>query len=103
MPTKLQLYNHQHRASSSIWYRNVRSPERTYNNCFPWHTRTSVLTMIQQQRGFLTTRLETLPGPKGEAWSHSPHRVRFPSKGGLETIGTADEEETRKTHRRTIK
>ena len=58
-----------------------RSPERTYNNCFPRHKRTSVLTMMQQQTGFLTTRRETLPGPKGGVWSHSPHRVRFPSKG----------------------
>ena len=80
-PLNRSYYNHQHRASSSIWYRNTRSSERTYNNCFPRHKRTSVLTMTQQQRGFLTTRLETLPGPKGGAWSHSPHRVRFPSKG----------------------
>ena len=80
-PLNRSYYNHQHRASSSIWYRNTRSPERTYNNCVPRHKRTSVLTMTQQQRGFLTTQLETLPGPKGGAWSHSPHRVRFPSKG----------------------
>lgn len=37
--------------------------------------------MTQQQTGFLTTRRETLPGPKGGVWSHSPHGVRFPSKG----------------------
>ena len=76
-PLNCSYYNHQHRASSSIWYRNTRSLERTYNNCFPRHKRTSVLTMTQQQRGFLTTRaqargLEPLPTPS-----------QIPEQGGL--------------------